>query len=58
MIIELSHEKTNNLNFRPGLTQTMLCSHRIWLQAVNFVILEEELYNHCSDNKGFDADHV
>ena len=27
------HEKTNNLGFRPGLTQTGLYSHRRWLEA-------------------------
>ena len=30
------HEKTNNLGFRPGLTQTRLCSHRSRLEARNF----------------------
>ena len=30
------HEKTNNLGFRPGPTQTRLYSHRIWLEAGNF----------------------
>ena len=32
-IIEPVHEKTNNLGFRPGLTQTRLYSHRIKLEA-------------------------
>ena len=27
------HEKTNNLGFRPGLTQTRLYSHRRQLEA-------------------------
>ena len=27
------HEKTNNLGFRPGLTQTRLLSHTIKLEA-------------------------
>ena len=27
------HEKTNNLGFRPGLTQTGLYKHRRWLEA-------------------------
>ena len=27
------HEKTNNLGFQPGLTQTGLYSHRRWLEA-------------------------
>ena len=31
------HEKTNNLGFRPGLTQTGLYSHRTLLEAGNFV---------------------
>ena len=30
------HEKTNNLGFRPGTTQTGLYSHRRWLEAGNF----------------------
>ena len=30
-------EKTNNLGFRPGLTQTGLYSHRTLLEAGNFV---------------------
>ena len=30
-------EKTNNLGFRPGLTQTGLYSHKRWLEAGNFV---------------------
>ena len=30
------HEKTNNLWFPPGLTQTGLYSHRRWLEAGNF----------------------
>ena len=30
------HEKTNNLGFRPGPTQTGLYSHRGWLEAGNF----------------------
>ena len=29
-------EKTNNLGFRPGLTQTGLYSHRRWLEDGNF----------------------
>ena len=29
-------EKTNNLGFRPGLTQIGLYSHRRWLEAENF----------------------
>ena len=29
-------EKTNNLGFRPGPTQTGLYSHRKWLEAGNF----------------------
>ena len=30
------HEKTNNLDFLPGLTQTELYSDRNWLEAGNF----------------------
>ena len=30
------HEKTNNLGFQPGSTQTGLYSHRRWLEAENF----------------------
>ena len=30
------HEKTNNLGFRLGPTQTGLYSHRRWLEAGNF----------------------
>ena len=30
------HDKTNNLGFRPGATQTGLYSHRRWLEAGNF----------------------
>ena len=30
------HEKTNNLGFRPGQTQTGLYSDRKWLKAGNF----------------------
>ena len=37
IIIEPVHEKTNNLGFRPGLTQTGLYNHRICLEAGNFV---------------------
>ena len=29
-------EKTISLGFRPGPTQTGLCSHRRWLEARNF----------------------
>ena len=29
-------EKTNNLGFQPGQSQTGLYSHRKWLQAGNF----------------------
>ena len=31
-----SHEKTNNLGFRPSPTQTRLYSHRRWLEPGNF----------------------
>ena len=33
IIFEPSHEKTNNLGFRPGQTQTSLYSHRSKLEA-------------------------
>ena len=33
---EPSHEKTNNLGFRPGPTQTGLCSHGSMLETGNF----------------------
>ena len=36
-LFEPVHEKTNNLGFRPGLTQTGLYNHRRWLEAGNFV---------------------
>ena len=40
-LISLSFEsvrqETKNLDFRPGLTQTSLYSHRRWLEAGNFV---------------------
>ena len=32
-MFEPSHEKTNNLGFRPGPIQTWLYSHRRWLEA-------------------------
>ena len=35
-INEPVREKTNNLDFRPGPTQTGLYSHRRWLEAGNF----------------------
>ena len=33
VLYELSHEKTNNLGFRPGPTQIRLYSHRKWFEA-------------------------
>ena len=33
---EPMHEKTNNVGFRQGPTQTRLCSHRIKLEALSF----------------------
>ena len=33
---EPSSEKTNDLGFQPGLTQTSLCSYRRWLETLNF----------------------
>ena len=35
-IIEPRSEKTGLRGFRPGPTQTGLCSHRRWLEACNF----------------------
>ena len=37
MTNEPVREKTNNLGFRPGPTQTRLYSHRTLLEAGNFV---------------------
>ena len=36
VIFEPVHEKTNNLGFRLGPTQTGLNTHRRWLEAGNF----------------------
>ena len=36
---EPSRVKTNNLGFRPGLTQTRL--HRRWLEALNFLFMKK-----------------
>ena len=47
-IFEPLHEKTNNLGFRSGLTQTSLYSHRNWLEIKKV----EELYYPCSEIKG------
>ena len=33
IIFEPRYEKTGLRGFRPGPTQTGLCSHRIWLEA-------------------------
>ena len=35
-LFEPVRDKTNNLGFRPGLTQTGLYKHRRWLEAGNF----------------------
>ena len=35
-ITEPVHEKTNNLGFQPGLTQTGLDKHKRWLEAEKF----------------------
>ena len=35
MTFEPVHEKTDNLRFRPGLSQTGLYSHKRWLEAGN-----------------------
>ena len=37
LTFEPVREKTNNLGFRPGLTQTGMYNHRRWLEAGNFV---------------------
>ena len=42
IIFEPSHDKTNNLGFRPGLTQTGLYKHKRWLQAGNLRFRKEE----------------
>ena len=50
---ELVREKTNNLGFRPGPTQTGLYSHRSRLETLNFGFKKKkELYYPCSENKG------
>ena len=36
ILYEPVHEKTNNLCFRPGQTQTCLYKHNRWLEAGNF----------------------
>ena len=36
-LFEPRSEKTGLRSFRPGPTQTGLCSHRRWLEACNFV---------------------
>ena len=48
-VSEQLHEKTNNLGFRPGLTETGLYNHRrrFWIKKD-----EEFLYYPCSKNKG------
>ena len=35
MTYEPAREKTNNLGFRPGPTQTKLYKHRRWIEAGN-----------------------
>ena len=47
MIIERSHEKTNNLCFRPGPKQTHLYSHRSRLEAQTFVSKKTRDYTIC-----------
>ena len=44
------HEKTNNLGFQQGPTQTRLYRHRRWSVALS----KEGLYYPCSKNKGAD----
>ena len=41
ILYEPVHEKTNNLGFQPGPTQTMLYSYRRWLEAGNFGFREK-----------------
>ena len=36
VLIEPRHEKTDLREFRPGPTQTGLCTYRRWLDALNF----------------------
>ena len=55
-IFELQREKTGLRDFRPGPTQTGLCSH-IYKQDRSFkfrISEEEKLYYPCSGNKGAD----
>ena len=49
-LYEPVHVKTNNLGFRPGLTQTSLKIAR----SLKFQMKEEGLYYPCSENKGAD----
>ena len=42
IIFEPSHDKTNNLGFRPGLIQTGLYKHKRLLEAGNFRFRKEE----------------
>ena len=55
-IIEPLHDKTNNLDFRPALTQTSLYSHRGRLcRSLRFWIKEDAgLYYLFSKNEGSD----
>ena len=41
ILIEPVHEKTNNLGFRPGLSQTRLHSHRSRPEACNFGFMKK-----------------
>ena len=36
ILYEPLHENSNNLGFRPGPTQTSLCSYKRWVEAINF----------------------
>ena len=45
--LKLSHEETNNLGFRPGLTQTGLHSHRIMLSAWKFGLMKKRDFTIC-----------
>ena len=51
---EPSHERTNNLGFRPDLSQTGLCSHKRGIEARFFFYLgsRDYIYHPCGENKG------
>ena len=51
---EPRHKKTCLWGFRPGTTQTGLCSHKRRLEASNLEEVEG-LYYSCSENRGADG---